>query len=210
MSFYISTLTALPRNFHNNIYNGVNIIMLLQDQAEYAVKVPLYATFKQAATLLEEIKDTLPDKSDDFDPDKPLKGITLDHLVVKYLETYKKQGKTISKALFEKRTQGMTAKKIKEAGFSYQKGLKGYKVFPLEKIQHLLPDKFIKERDYFAKQQALEAKVMLPENQDLAFVKKAQLIIDEVGVPVIEKTAIKPITPPKSIALLCRLEKIQL
>ncbi|WDZ72602.1 ArdC-like ssDNA-binding domain-containing protein [Vibrio harveyi] len=60
VSFYRSALNALPRNFHDNHYNGVNIIMLLQAQEESAIKVPIYATFKQAAALLEQHKDQLP------------------------------------------------------------------------------------------------------------------------------------------------------
>ncbi|OTA18190.1 hypothetical protein Xvie_00001 [Xenorhabdus vietnamensis] len=51
VSFYSSTLNALPRNFHYNNYNGVNIIMRLQAQEESATKVPIYSTFKQAAAL---------------------------------------------------------------------------------------------------------------------------------------------------------------
>lgn len=102
VSFYKSALNALPKNFHNNNYNGVNIVMLLMAQEESATKVPIYATFKQASALLEQNKQHLPPKSDDFDPDKPLKGIKLNAQVVKYLESYKKDGEVISKSQFEK------------------------------------------------------------------------------------------------------------
>jgi hypothetical protein len=59
-----------------------------------------------------------------FDPEKPLKGITLDAQIVKYLETYKKNGKAISKSVFEKNTEGMsfteklTSMSLSELGFS--------------------------------------------------------------------------------------------
>jgi antirestriction protein ArdC len=187
VSFYRSALSALPRNFHNDHYAGINIIMLLQDQQEQATKIPIYATFKQAADLLEQHKDQLPPKSDTFDPDKPLKGLKLDSVVVKYLESFKKDGKAISKSQFERETHGMSFKEMRDNGYQHRKGLKPYKVFPLEKIKHLLPQSFIDERPYFAKQEELEQQVMSPERQDLAFIEKAQLIIDAMGVPVIEK-----------------------
>ncbi|EMK3350325.1 DUF1738 domain-containing protein [Vibrio parahaemolyticus] len=187
VSFYRSTLNALPRNFNDNNYNGVNIIMLLQAQEESATKVPIYATFKQAAALLLQHKDQLPPKSETFDPDKPLKGIKLDAQVVKYLETYKKDGEVISKAKFENETQGMSFKEMHDKGYLKRKGLKPYKVFPIERIKHLLPQSYIDERSYFAKQAELESQQMSEEMRDQEFVEKAQLIIDAMGVPVIEK-----------------------
>lgn len=187
VSFYRSALNALPRNFHDNNYNGVNIIMLLQAQEESATKVPIYATFKQAAALLEQHKDQLPPKSETFDPDKPLKGLKLDAQVVKYLETYKKDGEVISKAKFENETKGMSFKEMHDKGYLKRKGLKPYKVFPIERIKHLLPQSYIDERSYFAKQAELESQQMSEEMRDQEFVEKAQLIIDAMGVPVIEK-----------------------
>ncbi|EJB8582530.1 DUF1738 domain-containing protein [Vibrio parahaemolyticus] len=187
VSFYKSALNALPKNFHNNNYNGVNIVMLLMAQEESATKVPIYATFKQASALLEQNKQHLPPKSDDFDPDKPLKGIKLNAQVVKYLESYKKDGEVISKSQFEKGTKGLSFKQMKDKGYEVRKGLRGYKVFPIEKIKHLLPQSFINQRDYFAKQQALEAQTMSPEMEDQRFIEQAQLIIDAMGVPIIER-----------------------
>ncbi|EOB3582746.1 zincin-like metallopeptidase domain-containing protein [Vibrio vulnificus] len=187
VSFYRSTLNALPINFFGNEYNGINIIMLLEAQQKYATKVPIYSTFKQASELLEKHKEQLPEKSDDFDPDKPLKGIKLENVVVKYLENYAKDGEKISKAQFEKLTKGMNFKEMKNKGFEARRGLRGYRVFPIEKIKHLLPQSYIDEQPYFAKQEALASQVMSEEEQDFAFVQKAQLIIDAMGVPVIEK-----------------------
>ncbi len=60
VSFYRSALSALPHNFHDNEYNGVNIIMLLQAQEQSSSKVPIYSTFKQASDFLEQHKDKLP------------------------------------------------------------------------------------------------------------------------------------------------------
>lgn len=197
VSFYRSALNALPHNFHDNEYNGVNIIMLLQAQEDNATKVPIYSTFKQASDLLEQHKDQLPPKSEIFDPDKPLKGITLDAQVVKYLETYKKDGKLISKSVFEKDTRGMTSTKMRENGYQKRKGLKPYKVFPIEKIKHLLPKSFIEDREYFARQEELENKRMSPEMEDIEFVNKAEIIIDAMGVPVIEKNQDRAFYSPK-------------
>ncbi|HDY7455938.1 zincin-like metallopeptidase domain-containing protein [Vibrio vulnificus] len=187
VSFYRSTLNALPINFFGNEYNGINIIMLLEAQQKYATKVPIYSTFKQASELLEKHKEQLPEKSDDFDPDKPLKGIKLENIVVKYLENYAKDGEKISKAQFEKLTKGMSFKEMKDKGFESRRGLRGYRVFPIEKIKHLLPQSYIDEQPYFAKQEVLASQVMSEEEQDSVFVQKAQLIIDAMGVPVIEK-----------------------
>jgi len=197
VSFYRSSLNALPHNYHDNEYNGVNIIMLLQAQADNATKVPIYSTFKQASDLLEQHKDQLPPKSEAFDPEKPLKGITLDAQVVKYLETYKKDGKAISKSVFEKNTEGMSFTEMREKGYQKRKGLKPYRVFPIEKIKHLLPKSFIDEREYFAQQEELENKVMSPEMEDVEFVEKAQLIIDAMGVPVIERNQDRAFYSPK-------------
>ncbi|WP_019613512.1 zincin-like metallopeptidase domain-containing protein [Psychromonas ossibalaenae] len=198
VSFYRSALSALPHNFHDNEYNGVNIIMLLQEVESNATKVPIYSTFKQASDLLEQHKDQLPPKSETFDPDKPLKGITLDAQVVKYLETYKKDGELISKSVFDKETRGMSFTQMRENGYQKRKGLKPYKVFPIEKIKHLLPEQFIEERDYFARQEELENKKMSPEMEDVEFVEKAQLIIDAMGVPVVEKNQDKAFYSPKN------------
>ncbi|RFD34843.1 ArdC-like ssDNA-binding domain-containing protein, partial [Vibrio parahaemolyticus] len=66
VSFYRSTLNALPLNFFGNEYNGINIIMLLEAQQNSATKVPIYSTFKQASEILEKYKEQLPEKSDDF------------------------------------------------------------------------------------------------------------------------------------------------
>lgn len=186
VSFYKCSLNALPKNFHDNTYNGVNIIMLLQYQKENSIKVPIYATFKQVADLLEQYKNQLPKRSDYFDPNKPLKGLKLDAQIVKYLETYKKDGEKISKNQFESATEGLSLKQIQERGYQKRNGLKPYNVFPIEKIKHLLPQVFIDEREYFAEQEALEQQRMTPEMQDLLFVEKAQLIIEAIGVPVIE------------------------
>jgi len=197
VSFYRSALNALPHNFHDNEYNGVNIIMLLQAQEQSATKVPIYSTFKQASDLLEQNKNKLPPKSETFDPEKPLKGITLDAQVVKYLETYKKDGELISKSVFEKETRGMSFTQMRENGYQKRKGLKPYKVFAIEKIKHLLPESFIEERDYFARQEELENKKMSPEMEDIEFVEKARLIIDAMGVPVVEKNQDRAFYSPK-------------
>jgi antirestriction protein ArdC len=197
VSFYRNALNKLPVNHHNNEYNSVNIIMLLQAQEDNATKVPIYSTFKQATDLLEQHKDQLPPKSDSFDPEKPLKGITLDAQIVKYLETYKKNGKAISKSVFEKNTEGMSFTEMREKGYQKRKGLKPYRVFPIEKIKHLLPQSFIEEREYFAQQEELENKVMSPEMEDLAFVERSHLIIDAMGVPVIEKNQDRAFYSPK-------------
>lgn len=187
VSFYRSTLNDFPRNFHDNQYSGINVVMLLQAQEDTASKIPIYSTFKQAATLLEQHKDQLPPKSATFDPNKPLKGIKLDAQVVKYLETYKKDGEAMSKSQFERETDGMSFKEMREKGYQKRKGLKPYKVFPIEKIKHLLPQSFIDERPYFAKQEALEQQEMSDEMKDEHFVKQALTIIEAMGVPVIEK-----------------------
>ncbi|TOM31242.1 antirestriction protein, partial [Vibrio parahaemolyticus] len=76
---------------------------------------------------------------------------------------------------------------MKDKGFEARRGLRGYRVFPIEKIKHLLPQSYIDEQPYFAKQEALASQVMSEEEQDFAFVQKTQLIIDAMGVPVIEK-----------------------
>ena len=198
VSFYRSALNALPHNFHDNEYNGVNIIMLLQAQEQSASKVPIYSTFKQASDLLEQNKNKLPPKSETFDPEKPLKGITLDAQVVKYLETYKKDGELISKSVFEKETRGMSFTKMRENGYQKRKGLKPYKVFAIEQIKHLLPESFIEDRDYFARQEELENKKMSPEMEDVEFVEKAKIIIDAMGVPVIEKNQDRAFYSPKN------------
>ncbi|EHG1302971.1 DUF1738 domain-containing protein [Vibrio parahaemolyticus] len=187
VSFYRSTLNALPINFFGNEYNGINIIMLLEAQHHSATKVPIYSTFKQASELLEKHKEQLPEKSDDFDPDKPLKGIKLENIVVKYLENYAKDGEKISKVQFEKLTKCMSFKDMKDKGFEARRGLRGYRVFPIETIKHLLPESYINGQPYFAKQEKLASRVMNEDEQDSVFVQKAQLIIDAMGVPVIEK-----------------------
>ncbi|MBA6233963.1 MULTISPECIES: zincin-like metallopeptidase domain-containing protein [unclassified Colwellia] len=197
VSFYRSILTNLPKRFNNSEYNGVNIIMLLQAQEDNETKVPIYSTFKQASDLLEQHKDQLPPKSETFDPDKPLKGITLDAQVVKYLETYKKYGKAISKNIFEKNTEGMSFTEMRENGYQKRKGLKPYRVFAIEKIKNLLPQSFIDEREYFAQQEELENKEMSPEMQDSAFVERSQLIIDAMGVPVIKRNQDRAFYSPK-------------
>lgn len=187
VSFYRSTLNALPINFFGNQYSGINIIMLLADQQKMATKIPLYATFKQAQELLEKHKDQLPTQSEDFDPNKPLKGIKLESVVVKYLENYKKDGQRISKAQFEKLTKGMSFKEMRDNGFELRRGLKGYRVFALEKIKHLLPQCYIDEQPYFAKQETLAKQTMVESEKDQAFVNQAKLIIEAMGVPVIER-----------------------
>ncbi|EKO3485303.1 DUF1738 domain-containing protein [Vibrio fluvialis] len=187
VSFYRSTLNALPLNFFGNEYNGINIIMLLEAQQNSATKVPIYSTFKQASEILEKYKEQLPEKSDDFDPDKPLKGIKLEHVVMKYLENYAKDGEKISKTQFDRLTKGMSFKEKKDKGFEAKRGLRAYRVFPIEKIKHLLPQSYIDEQPYFAKQETLASRVMNEDEQDSVFVRKAELIIDAMGVPVIEK-----------------------
>ncbi|EJB8584120.1 DUF1738 domain-containing protein [Vibrio parahaemolyticus] len=207
VSFYRSKLNALPLNFHNDQYAGINIIMLLQDQQEQETKVPIYATFKQAADLLEQHKDKLPPNSDTFDPDKPLKGLKLDSVVVKYLESFKKDGKAISKSQFERETHGMSFKEMRDNGYQHRKGLKPYKVFPLEKIKHLLPQAFIDERPYFAKQEELEKQEMSQEMKDERFVQQALMIIDAMGVPVIEKNEDRAYYSPKEHIIVLPLRK---
>lgn len=207
VSFYRSTLNALPLNFHNDQYAGINIIMLLQAQEDTGSKVPIYATFKQATTLLKEYKDQLPPQSDTFDPAKPLKGITLDAQVVKYLQSYKKEGKPISQSQFERETDGMTFKEMQEKGYQHRKGLKPYKVFPIEKIKHLLPQSFIDERPYFAKQAQLEKQEMSEAMKDERFVKKALMIIDAMGVPVIEKNQDRAYYSPNEHIIALPLRK---
>jgi len=187
ISFYRSTLNDFPRNFHNDEYAGINVIMLLQEQDAAASKIPIYSTFKQAATLLEQHKEQLPPKSATFDPTKPLKGIKLNAQVVKYLATYKKDDQAISQTLFERETKGMSFNEMREKGYKKRSGLKLYKVFPIEKIKHLLPQSYIDERPYFAKQEQLEKQVMSDELKDEQFVKKALTIIEAMDVPVIEK-----------------------
>ncbi|HCE2310062.1 TPA: DUF1738 domain-containing protein [Vibrio parahaemolyticus] len=187
VSFYRSTLNALPINFFGNEYNGINIIMLLEAQQNSATKIPIYCTFKQASELLEKHKDQLPPKSDDFDSNKPLKGIKLENVVVKYLENYAKDGEKISKVQFEKLTKGMSFSEMKDKGFEAKRGLRTYRVFPIEKVKHLLPQSYIDELPYFAKQEVFANQTMSQAEQDSAFVQNAELIIDAMGVPVIEK-----------------------
>ncbi|WDS54558.1 zincin-like metallopeptidase domain-containing protein [Vibrio aestuarianus] len=207
VSFYRSALHDLPLNYYGNNYSGVNIVMLLMAQEESATKVPIYATFKQAASLLEQYKDQLPPKSEIFDPDKPLKGLKLDAQVVKYLETYKKDGEEISKAKFENETQGMSFKEMHDKGYLKRKGLKPYKVFPIERIKHLLPQSFIDERPYFAKQEELENQEMSEEMKDERFVEKALTIIEAMGVPVMEKNQDRAYYSPNEHIIVLPLRK---
>lgn len=172
-----------------------------------ATKIPLYATFKQAQELLEKHKDQLPTQSENFDPNKPLKGIKLESVVVKYLENYKKDGHRISKAQFEKFTEGMSFKEMRDNGFELRRGLKGYRVFALEKIKHLLPQSYIDEQPYFAKQDALAKQTMVESEKDQAFVNQAKMIIEAMGVPVIEKTKTEPITTLKKTILSFHQER---
>ncbi|KNH13796.1 antirestriction protein [Vibrio lentus] len=207
VSFYRSALNALPLNFHSDQYAGINVIMLLQAQEEAASKIPIYSTFKQAATLLEQHKDQLPPKSDTFDPDKPLKGLKLDAQVVKYLETFKKDGKAMSKSQFERETDGMSFKEMRDSGYQHRKGLKPYKVFPLEKIKNLLPQSFIDERPYFAKQEELEKQEMSEEMKDERFVEQALMIIEAMGVPVMEKNQDRAYYSPNEHIIVLPLRK---
>ena len=207
VSFYRSALHDLPLNYYGNNYSGVNIVMLLMAQEESATKVPIYATFKQAATLLEQHKDQLPPKSDTFDPDKPLKGLKLDAQVVKYLETFKKDGKAMSKSQFERETHGMSFKEMRDSGYQHRKGLKPYKVFPLEKIKNLLPQSFIDDRPYFAKQEELEKQEMSEEMKDERFVEQALMIIDAMGVPVLEKNEDRAYYSPNEHIIVLPLRK---
>jgi antirestriction protein ArdC len=207
VSFYRSTLNALPLNHKNQPYSGINIIMLIQAQEDTASKIPIYSTFKQASDLLEQHKEQLPPKSDTFDPSKPLKGITLDAKVVKLLQTYKKDGKAISKSQFERETEGMSFKEIQDNGYQHRKGLKPYKVFPIEKIKDLLPQTFIDERPYFAKQEALEKQEMSEEMKDEHFVEQALTIIEAMGVPVMEKNQDRAYYSPNEHIIVLPLRK---
>ncbi len=207
VNFYRSTLNALPLNYHNQPYSGINVIMLIQAQEDTASKIPIYSTFKQASDLLEQHKEQLPPKSEMFDPAKPLKGIKLDAQVVKLLQTYKKDGKAISKSQFERETEGMSFKEIQDNGYQQRKGLKPYKVFPIEKIKHLLPQFYIDERPYFAKQKELENKEMSEEMKDEHFVEQALTIIEAMGVPVMEKNQDRAYYSPNEHIIVLPLRK---
>jgi hypothetical protein len=78
---------------------------------------------------------------------------------------------------------------MKDKGFEARRGLRGYRVFPIQNIKHLLPQSYIDEQPYFAKQEALASQSMSEEEQDYAFIHKSKLIIDAMGIPVIEKDA---------------------
>lgn len=197
VSFYRSSLNKIPRNYFNTPYSGVNIIMLLMAQREHSHKVPIYSTFKQAATLLEQHKALLPAKSEHFDPDRPLKGVKLDTQVVKYLESYKKGRELLSKSQFEQETKGMSFSEMRKNGFQKRKGLKLYNVFAIEQIKHLLPQVFLDDRPYFAEQEILENKEMSSEQQDIDFVEKAQFIIEAMDIAVVESYEDRAYYSPK-------------
>ncbi|MFW1307508.1 zincin-like metallopeptidase domain-containing protein, partial [Vibrio parahaemolyticus] len=76
---------------------------------------------------------------------------------------------------------------MKDKGFEAKRGLRTYRVFPIEKVKHLLPQSYIDELPYFAKQEVFANQTMSQAEQDSAFVQNAELIIDAMGVPVIEK-----------------------
>jgi len=207
VSFYRSTLNDFPHNFHDDQYAGINVVMLLQSQEDSATKVPIYSTFKQAAALLEQNKEQLPPKSEHFDPEKPLKGIKINAQVVKYLATYKKNGKAINKSQFERETDGMSFNEMHQNGYKKRSGLRLYKVFPIEKIKQLLPQSFIDSRPYFAKQEALEKQEMSEEMKDERFVEKALIIIESMGVPVIEKNEERAYYSPNEHIIVLPLRK---
>lgn len=208
VTFYRSSLNALPVNFYNQQYSGINVVMLIQAQKDQESKVPVYSTFKQASDLLTQYKDQLPPDSDDFSREKPLKGITLDAKVVKYLQSYKKDGKIINKSQFERETDGMSFKEMRDKGYQHSKGLKPYSVFPIEKIKHLLPQPLIDDKyPYFAKQEQLEKKEMSEEMKDERFVKQALTIIEAMGVPVMEKNQDRAYYSPNEHIIVLPLRK---
>ncbi|CSC95731.1 DNA primase TraC [Vibrio cholerae] len=191
VQFFNTSLKALPRNFNDQNYKGVNILMLLETQEKRDVKIPIYTTHNQVKQIIADNKDNFPPKSDDFDPEKPFAGLKAEAQVVKYLKSYYKDGEAITEKEFNDETDGMTYAEMRENGYSFKKGIIPYSVIPLERFEHLLPKGFLDKYEYTAKQKELDEKLrMNPDFENEYFLNETKILIDAMrddGLTITEK-----------------------
>ncbi|HCE4999463.1 TPA: DUF1738 domain-containing protein [Vibrio parahaemolyticus] len=187
VKFYNTKIKALPLNSKGERYNGVNVAVLLATQDERDINVPVFSTFKQAQTLIAKNKN-LPEPSDSFDPEKPMKGVRMEASVIYFLAKYMHNDEEIEQEEFEEATEGMTFQEMRENGYSYSKNIIPYNVFPIERVKDLLTQEYLDSIPLFKQQQRLDKdRRMNPKFEDEYFVEQTQLIINAMGVEVIEK-----------------------
>lgn len=188
ISFYRSKVAGFPMNFEGKDYRGMNAVQLIEAMENNDVCVPKFATFNQVKDLIESNKDNLPPKSDDFDPDNPLKGRKTISPVHKWLSNYYEDGERVTNESRIRELEAMTYAELKDSNVVKKAGLKwAGNVFALEQLEDLLPKDYLANDPMFIKKRELDAVRMSPEKENAYFRQKTQNLINAMGVKVIEK-----------------------
>lgn len=206
VSWYDTMVSGDAVNFDNKPYSGLNLALTLDAMRKQGLNVPCFGTANQIGNYFVKNKDICPILDNDFDPEKPIKGLKSVTPIFKWNKTYYENGKAIyvkedSDKMAEAERKFNNAKKAKIAQFDKMsaeqleeigvKKFQGMKysstVFALEHLKDQFPEDFIKARPAFAEAEELAKRKMNPEKESEHFVKVAQLIIDAMGVEVIEK-----------------------
>lgn len=188
VSWYKSRVHGDMLNFNNDPYSGVNAVLLMDAMDEHDINVPCFGTGNQIGKYFEQNKDICPKLDNEFDPEKPFKGLKTVSPIYKWNKTYYENGKAVRDEETIKKYDLMSREELKNIDVDKYQGMKySGSVFALEHLKDQFPEKFIKERPAFAKAEELAKLRMNPEKENEHFCNVAQLIIDAMDVEIIEK-----------------------
>lgn len=187
--FYKSKIKITPRNFiTNTTYSGLNTLILDEACESNDTNVPIFATYKQMEEYCNKHPELLREKSDSFDPEKPLKGLKASAPVMKWNKTYIENGKTVRDKYMIEQLDRLSFLELTNNNITKLQGMTtaGF-VFAIEDMKHVFKDEFFDNNQYFLEAKRLSEIKMDSAKEDELFLKKAQLFIESSGVEVIEK-----------------------
>ncbi|MEL0629934.1 zincin-like metallopeptidase domain-containing protein [Psychromonas aquatilis] len=187
VSFYKSKVSGQMLNFDNKPYSGLNTLLLEDAMHDLDKNVGCFATGLQLNEYFKKNKDLI-EKTDDFDPEKPLKGLSAVSPIFKWNKTYYKDGKAITDEDRIKELDLLSKRELEDRDISKYQGMKRVSsVFAIEDLKEHFPKEFIDERPYFKKAEELSELRMNPEKESEYFCEMAEIIIKASEVEVIEK-----------------------
>lgn len=187
IEFFSSRVSGIPANYENTKYSGVNAILASDAMHNLDKNIPRFGTYNQFTELLKK-HGNLPEKSDTFDPEKPLAGLKAVTPIYKWNVSYFENGSKVKDEDRIKQLNKLDHIALENNGVKKLQGMSySGTVFAIEDIKHLLSQDFIDSDPSFKKAEELAARRMDKDKENMYFRQKTQNIINAMNVEIIEK-----------------------
>jgi len=190
--FFSSVVGGNPKNGSTGKpYNGINIPNSLIALGNADKCLPILATRKQIFDIMKKYKNSLPEKSDTFDPERPLRGVKLPEIakVVHFVQDFYKKGTRTKITDKEKiaEYENLSDPELRKKGINASRYLVKSKtgLVSIEEIEHLLPQEYKDQFPEFKMKEDLDKLKMNPEKENLHYLQMTHNLEAALGIDVV-------------------------